>query len=586
MCRLLPPLFCQQPRSLPHLQHCLPHSLLLCLFLTLPCLPQPAHATARALLIGIGHYQDAHMPPLEGPPHDVAALRDVLQQRWDFAPQHVQTLLDGQATRAGILQALGDLERRSKHGDEIVIYFSGHGTSLHDSSGFLPMAHDTGAFVPYDFPLARSRLEDLIVGRTDLRPVLKKLEDGGRKVWMIADTCYSGELARLPGPPKPERLPARLLMLPDLAGKARVLREAATANRLPSSPYPYRNVQFLAAAGAGEPAREISERMLSLLPTRDGKPHGTFTDALLRVLHGEIAGDLNQDGYLSLDEVQRATSEFMDERPYNHSAQRLPHVAEDVHGLGAKPVLGSKDKAAKPRGQALPELRLLNLLPDPALKILLASVPHVAAPGKNGEADVFVGMAEGAAQLWQVSASSGEAPAQIPADEAGAAQKLHAQIRQLAFARHMQALATQYRHSALAVALDPAGSGGKFKIGDKARYALRPERTAVIVVLNIDAAGKVAVLYPKTGAQAVSKAAGKVVFIPDANVEDRFSVTAPAGVDFQMHFAFDHTPPALEAIRGLNGLDSEDERVRKFLHGLREMQGKFAFAQTTLRTLE
>lgn len=563
----------------------LPHYLLLCLFLTLLC-PAPAHATARALLIGIGHYQDAQMPPLEGPPHDVAALRDVLQQRWGFAPQHVQTLLDGQATRAGILQALGELEKRSKQGDEIVIYFAGHGTSLHDSSGFLPMAHDTGAFVPYDFSLARSRLEALIVGRTDLRPILKKLEDGGRKVWLIADTCYSGELARLPGVPKPEQLPARLLMLPDLASKNRILREAATANRLPTSPYPYHNVQFLAAAGAGEPAREIRGTVLALLSTRDGKPHGTFTDALLRVLHGEIAGDLNQDGYLSLDEVQRATSEFMDERPYNHSAQRLPHVAEDVHSLGAKPVLSSKDKAAKPRGQALPELRLQNLLRDPALKTLLASVPHVTAPGKNGEADVFVEMAEGTAGLWQVSASSGEALAQIPADEPGAAQKLHAQIRQLAFARHVRSLATLYRHSALAVALDPAGSGGKFRIGEKARYALRPEREAVIVVLNIDVAGKVAVLYPKTGAQAASRPAGEPMFIPDANADDRFTVTAPAGVDFQMHFAFDQPPPALEAIRGLNGLDTEDERVRKFLHGLREMRGNFAFAQTTLRALD
>ena len=47
-----------------------------------------------ALLVGISQYQDKDIKSLEGPAHDVAAMRDVLVQRWGFKSDDIRTLVD------------------------------------------------------------------------------------------------------------------------------------------------------------------------------------------------------------------------------------------------------------------------------------------------------------------------------------------------------------------------------------------------------------------------------------------------------------------------------------------------------------
>jgi len=86
-------------------------------------LAAPSEARRLALLVGVGDYGAAQVNDLQGPPFDVRALREVLLQRWHFAPQDVRTLLDAQATRAGILAALDRLNADAAPGDELFIYF-------------------------------------------------------------------------------------------------------------------------------------------------------------------------------------------------------------------------------------------------------------------------------------------------------------------------------------------------------------------------------------------------------------------------------------------------------------------------------
>ncbi len=180
-------------------------------------------------------------------------------------------------------------------------------------------------------------------------------------MWVIADTCYSGELVRSSFAPISSELPARLLTLRGVQVRPRYEKDHLSANasaKLERAPYPYSRVQFLAAAASGELAREIPFDQLAKLPTRDKKPHGALTDALLRVLHSEIAADLNRDGLLSLHEVQIACAEFMASRPYNHSALRLPNLHEDRKSLGQQAVLSARNVALKARPGALPALKL------------------------------------------------------------------------------------------------------------------------------------------------------------------------------------------------------------------------------------
>ncbi len=106
-----------------------------------------------ALLVGVGDYRQTSK--LEGPANDVTALRDVLLRRWGFQAQDIRTLVDKQATRVNILAELVALANRSSANDEVLVYFSGHGTSALDAgtqSAFsIPLPHSSGAFVPFDF---------------------------------------------------------------------------------------------------------------------------------------------------------------------------------------------------------------------------------------------------------------------------------------------------------------------------------------------------------------------------------------------------------------------------------------------------
>ena len=65
-----------------------------------------AHAEKIALLIGVGDYADPSMPDLDGPAHDLKAMRELLVKRWSFKPDNIRVLQDNQATQAAIVEVL------------------------------------------------------------------------------------------------------------------------------------------------------------------------------------------------------------------------------------------------------------------------------------------------------------------------------------------------------------------------------------------------------------------------------------------------------------------------------------------------
>ena len=79
----------------------------------------------RALLIGIGSYPRDEMK-LPGPVTDVELLRDVLVDKFRFAPEHVRTLTDSAATRQAIVDQFQELNDCTSPSDSVVVHFSGH----------------------------------------------------------------------------------------------------------------------------------------------------------------------------------------------------------------------------------------------------------------------------------------------------------------------------------------------------------------------------------------------------------------------------------------------------------------------------
>lgn len=223
-----------------------------------------ADARRVALLVGVSAYQQPAIPTLEGPVHDVAAMRDVLTRRWGFRAEDIRMLTDRQATRDRILAELTALGQRSGPGDEVLVYFSGHGTSALDLGAAalrVPVPHGSGAFMAHDFDLNQPT-RGLIVGRTDLVPRIEALERGERRLWVVMDTCYSGQAVRqvVPTRADSDAWAERTFTIsrPDIA--ARMAQQVP--GRAAPPPYPYRATAFLSAAGEGETAKDVSSGKL------------------------------------------------------------------------------------------------------------------------------------------------------------------------------------------------------------------------------------------------------------------------------------------------------------------------------------
>ena len=556
------------------------------LALLLTISPLVVQAKRLALLVGVGQYPA--LPPkgqLAGPEHDVQALRDVLVSRWDFNPADVQTLVNQQATKARVLEALRALQSRSAPGDEVLVYLSGHGTSaLNASLNQLPVPHGSGAFVTFDFDARQpGSTQGLIVGRTDLIPIFSALEQGGRRLWFVSDSCYSGNQARSLSFDVPDEPPARFIPLPSGRERADQAADLALANAAPAAPpYPYRTVMSLAASAESERARDISGDYLKRNPTLDGKPHGALTDALLRVLTGQLPADLNNDGLLSLNEVHRATANFMAQRTYGHTPQRHPAVAEDSIGLGNQPVLGKRGVAAALVQASVQPLRLLDdALPAP-VRQALAGVPDTTwVPASNPpQHDLRITTAGNLLRMW---AASGDLLATVPDTDTA---KLLAQVRQVAWARRFQQLAQGHSRGVLAMDLDPAVQGGNRYFGQKIAFVVRPDKPGTLVLLNINSDGKVSVLYPTASSETRPLPAGDAVFVPGRADHLRIKVQAPEGMDLQFALLFDEPPAGLDKLFSAQEVSPDDSRVLALEAAFKAASGRFTLATSTLRSIK
>ena len=310
-------------------------------------LAQPVFAERHALLVGIGNYPDS-MLDLDGPGHDLTALEPILINTWQFKPSNIQVLRDAQATKDEILKALVRLKERSKPGDQLFFYFSGHGTSAGDDNIQLPLPDMTAGLLPYDVKLNLSKPEivsSLIVGRTDLRPLFQDIDQSGRELLVMIDACYSGNAVRSfsssTGKP-PSRFVRLDASVDSLLPEIDQVRTRAIAAAASEEVYPYKNIFFISASGEYEEAADISGPFLQKFPTIDGKPHGAFSDAMLRSLSGK-AGQLDTDNnaVISQLEIKQGIQAWLSDK-FPQTPQHLPPVEEDVRNLASRGVFGYK----------------------------------------------------------------------------------------------------------------------------------------------------------------------------------------------------------------------------------------------------
>jgi hypothetical protein len=163
---------------------------------------QNLHAeTKHALIIAIGKYDKAvsGLAPISSA-NDVPLVVNALQSQ-GFTAANTVILRDEEATKAGILKALQNLEARLQKGDVVVIHYSGHGQQITDDNGDEIDGLDE-AMVPYD---ARGRFEPGVYeGQNHLRDDeigewltrIRKAVGASGSVLLIMDSCHSGTASR------------------------------------------------------------------------------------------------------------------------------------------------------------------------------------------------------------------------------------------------------------------------------------------------------------------------------------------------------------------------------------------------------
>ncbi len=179
-------------------------------------LSAPAHAEKYALLIGVGEYESPNIDPISAVANDLRLMVEVTKRLevdennvWLVASQKdaAKARAEGYkpvaaATRAGILGQLDRMAATAKQGDQILIYYTGHGFQVADqpdaASGKDEADGTDEALAPSDTTKATNSdpaTTNLILD-DEIDERLSKIRGKGAFVWLVVDSCHSGTISR------------------------------------------------------------------------------------------------------------------------------------------------------------------------------------------------------------------------------------------------------------------------------------------------------------------------------------------------------------------------------------------------------
>ncbi len=229
----------------------------------------------RALLVGINQYPDP-ANRLHGCVNDVQDMAKFLTASCGFDSADIRLLCDKRATREAIMAHVGWLLNGAAAADHLVFHYSGHGAQMADRNpqGAVHAVHD--AICPYDFDWT----DQHAVRDVDFGFAFDTVPEGVHFVW-VADSCFSGGLAKAFGEPKTDRCPKRMRPPADLEWR---LQTALSSKRYRPRVSTMKDVAGLLrlALIAGCTAQEESSDALI-----DGRYNGALTYFLLQELRAK-----------------------------------------------------------------------------------------------------------------------------------------------------------------------------------------------------------------------------------------------------------------------------------------------------------
>lgn len=173
------------------------------LFLLIASAMNAGAVTYRALIFGLGQYQDEMWGTIHGD-NDLYYVRQMLTEA-GFTD--IVQVKNEQATKQGMVQAFMNLEKRCKSGDVVYIHYSGHGQLMTDLDGDEALRTTARhgqwdeAWVPYDAYMNYGEKDRGEKHFCDdevefyLSSIRKAIGKKG-KMTVVIDACHSGDATR------------------------------------------------------------------------------------------------------------------------------------------------------------------------------------------------------------------------------------------------------------------------------------------------------------------------------------------------------------------------------------------------------
>ncbi|MBC7587266.1 MAG: caspase family protein, partial [Chitinophagaceae bacterium] len=160
----------------------------------------PSTQKKIALIVAIGDYPEGGRWSKLSSLSDMRYVKSALVKS-GFDSSNIDTLVNKDATKKGIVKALDDLYNKVSEGDIVYFHFSGHGQQIEDDNGDEADGYDE-ALICYDAAAAydpvtyhgENHLRDDLLGEK-LNRIRKKIGAKGSLVVLI-DACHSGTATR------------------------------------------------------------------------------------------------------------------------------------------------------------------------------------------------------------------------------------------------------------------------------------------------------------------------------------------------------------------------------------------------------
>jgi len=554
--------------------------------LILAALTPTAQADNWAVLIGIADYPSvttSNRTQLEGPVYDVNAVKSALV-KWGFRDDgvHIVSLKDRQATRAGIIDALVAVEKKSRPGDQVFIYYSGHGTNPNDLrlGGYLNLPFGSGALIPYDFPgngNAQAQRAALIIPREHLKEAVLDKLNHDRSVFVLFDTCYSAHTLRAT-----KQLPVRQIDIP--TAEVNIPYGGGTnEQKLPSYPYSD-NIVFLAAAGNTESAVDINQVNVPRYQTIDGLPHGALTDAFLRVLTGNLPADTNHDGNIEYKELLTTLQDRLKSQGLAQNPNLLPLIEEDRYPfLRSRVMFGQKapfvsTTATTANVDNAPVVNVQFLASAADLAVLLREMPNKPTSIKTvtADGDFVVNKVGGSYRLLN---KAEDVVAEVPVSDPKA---IFGRILQESILMRLEPNAIKNAKFNLELSLDNATKGITREAGDTFAFVANADEASYWLLLDVKPNGEVEVLYPRLDNEKEIRPGKKNHFIPSET--EKVEVKPPFGMDHLLAFAYKKKPAWLDSVPKTS-LSPESPEFTALTKQLLSIKEAYAFGKLDVLTV-